>query len=111
MTGNGRAFSCGGDLEAWLKATQEGKGGISGSKDNVMSKSGAAGMSRRVGTTVFIAAVNGLAFGGGMEIVTNCDLVVASEKASFCLPETKRGLCTSLLSLHSPQATLNDSIA
>ena len=27
VTGNGRAFSCGGDLEAWLKATQEGKGG------------------------------------------------------------------------------------
>jgi enoyl-CoA hydratase len=39
-----------------------------------------------------IAAVNGAALGGGMEIMLACDLCVASEKAVFGLPEVKIGL-------------------
>lgn len=39
-----------------------------------------------------IAAVNGLAMGGGCEFVVNCDLVVASEDAVFGLPEVRRGV-------------------
>jgi enoyl-CoA hydratase len=39
-----------------------------------------------------IAAVEGLALGGGLEIVLCCDLVVASQTASFGFPEIKRGL-------------------
>ncbi|KAF4611566.1 hypothetical protein D9613_004395 [Agrocybe pediades] len=39
-----------------------------------------------------IAAVNGGAYGGGLEMVLNCDLVVADEKAKFALPEVKRGV-------------------
>ena len=39
-----------------------------------------------------IAAVNGAAVGGGLEIVLACDLVVAAEHARFGLPEVKRGL-------------------
>ena len=38
-----------------------------------------------------IAAVNGLALGGGFEIVISCDLVIASETASFGLPEPRVG--------------------
>jgi enoyl-CoA hydratase/carnithine racemase len=41
---------------------------------------------------VFIAAINGLALGGGMEIALCCDLRVASETAELGLPEVKLGI-------------------
>lgn len=57
-----------------------------------MPASGFGGLSRRTGLKPVIAAVNGLAFGGGTEITVNCDMVIAASSASFCLPEVKRGL-------------------
>ena len=42
-----------------------------------------------------IAAVEGIAFGGGFEVVMACDLVVAARDARFALPEVKRGLIAS----------------
>jgi enoyl-CoA hydratase len=55
-----------------------------------------------------VAAVNGAAVGGGLELVMACDLVIAAEHARFGLPEVTRGLYAAgggtLLSLRSPQA-------
>lgn len=48
--------------------------------------------SRRTLTKPLIAAVNGIAYGGGTELILNCDLVIASEQAKFALPEVSRGV-------------------
>jgi enoyl-CoA hydratase/carnithine racemase len=47
-----------------------------------------------IGATVkpVIGAVNGLAVGGGFEIVLNCDIRIASDQAWFALLEPKRGI-------------------
>ncbi|RAL08839.1 enoyl-CoA hydratase/isomerase family protein [Aspergillus homomorphus CBS 101889] len=53
---------------------------------------GVMGLSLRRGKNPVIAAVNGIAMGGGFEAVLNCDLVVSSPEAEFSLPEVQRGL-------------------
>jgi enoyl-CoA hydratase len=40
----------------------------------------------------WIAAVQGPAHGGGLEIALSCDMIVASTAANFALPEVKRGI-------------------
>lgn len=55
-------------------------------------RGGFAGVTARVRTLPLIAAVDGPALAGGTEIVLSCDLVVASERARFGIPEVKRGL-------------------
>ena len=59
---------------------------------NDMSAPGLAGLPRRDGKKPIIAAVNGICMGGGFEMVTNCDLIIASDTAVFSLPEVKRGI-------------------
>lgn len=55
-------------------------------------RGGPYGIIRRNHTKPLIAAVEGLALGGGFEIAMSCDLVVASRTAEFGQPETQRGL-------------------
>ena len=83
VTGAGdKAFCSGNDLKVTAK------GG-----DMTMPKSGFAGLCARTNRTKpVIAAVNGIAMGGGLEIILACDLAVAESSARFALPEVKVGL-------------------
>jgi len=51
-----------------------------------------------------IARVQGPAFAGGMGLVCACDIVVASEAATFCLPETRIGLVPAMISPYVSRA-------
>ncbi|KAL6229052.1 hypothetical protein BDW75DRAFT_246086 [Aspergillus navahoensis] len=87
ITGKGsKIFCAGADLleQRDVNASGDGPRGI--------GEGGFAGLSQRRGKKPVIAAVNGLALGGGFEICLNCDMVVASPKAMFALPEVLRGL-------------------
>ncbi len=50
-----------------------------------------------------ICAVNGLAFGGGFEIMLSCDLVIAAEHATFALPEINSGTVADAASIKLPR--------
>lgn len=78
LTGTESVFSAGADLATGPGEPTE-RGGI-------------VGLINRQRTKPLIAAVEGLALGGGLELVLCCDIVVASRSASFGLPEVKRGL-------------------
>lgn len=91
ITGEGeRAFSAGNDLVYQA----------SGQPMSVPS-TGFAGLTARFDLNKpVIAAVNGVAMGGGFEIALACDLIVASENAIFALPEPKVGLAALAGGLH-----------
>jgi crotonobetainyl-CoA hydratase len=91
ITGAGeRAFSAGNDLK-WQATGGEMKS----------PASGFAGLALRFDLTKpLIAAVNGVAMGGGFEIALACDLIVASEAAVFALPEPRVGLAALAGGLH-----------
>lgn len=78
LTGGPKFFSAGADL-----ATGPGE---------PTPRGGLVGLIGRRRTKPLVAAVEGHALGGGMELVLCCDLVVASREARFGLPEVKRGL-------------------
>ncbi len=84
LTGAGdKAFSAGMDLKAF--AAGEGP-------TILRTEGGFAGIARRRLSKPLIAAVNGVALAGGLEIMLSCDLVVAVEHARFGIPEVSRGL-------------------
>jgi enoyl-CoA hydratase len=81
LTGAGGTFSAGMDL----------KGFLSGDNPTVGGR-GFAGITQQPPVKPVIAAVEGYALAGGFEIALSCDLIVASETATFGLPEVRRGL-------------------
>jgi enoyl-CoA hydratase/carnithine racemase len=91
ITGAGeRAFSAGNDLK------YQAMGGKMSTPD-----SGFAGLTSRFNLTKpVIAAVNGVAMGGGFEIALACDLIIAADTAIFALPEPKVGLAALAGGLH-----------
>ena len=94
LTGAGRAFCAGADLREWDEVHGSGSGSLGhrGPEHMGMPDAGFGGLSNRAGKKPIVAAVNGLCFGGGMEMAINCDLVVAAEAARFGLPEVTRGV-------------------
>ncbi len=84
VTGAGdRAFSAGNDL----------KYQASGGDMRGQPASGFGGLTSRFTLSKpLIAAVNGVAMGGGFEIALACDLIIASDRAVFALPEPRVGL-------------------
>ncbi|KAF4975481.1 hypothetical protein FZEAL_7744 [Fusarium zealandicum] len=98
VTGAGRAFCAGMDLKEWNQINRRRAEGIPEERP-MDPPSGFGGLSRRYGKKPIMAAVNGLAFGGGMEILANLDLVVAAKSATFALPEAKIGVVANAGSL------------
>jgi len=91
LTGGGdRIFSAGWDLKAvnsgdieldnWWETSDYGEGGFAGLTEMW-------DLNKPV-----IAAVNGLAIGGGFEIALACDLIIAADNAAFALPEMPLGI-------------------
>ena len=87
VTGEGRAFCVGADLKerAWVNATQnQNRARIDANQQQIARAMVAA-------PVPIIAAVNGFAVGGGLEISLAADIRVASENAQFWFPETSIG--------------------
>jgi len=91
LTGAGRAFCAGGDLQEMQKiATQEGR--LEAFFDEPLGLLNEAILLIRETPLPFIAAVNGVASGGGCNLALACDLVIAAESARFNQAFVKIGL-------------------
>ncbi|KAI0508791.1 enoyl-hydratase [Xylaria bambusicola] len=95
ITGTGRAFCAGQDLKEWNENNKAANTDVPPRNEKPSSRmpsGGFGGLSNRGGKKPVIAAVNGICFGGGMEMAINCDMVIATEKATFGLPEVTIGV-------------------
>ena len=81
LTGAGAGFCAGMDLAAFVK----------GESPHVAGR-GFAGIAERASRKPLIAAIEGFAVAGGLEIALSCDLIVAAKGAKLGIPESKRSL-------------------
>jgi enoyl-CoA hydratase len=81
LTGAGKGFSAGMDLKAF----------VSGQRPWVGDR-GFAGIVQRASRKPLIAAIEGFAVAGGLEVALACDLLVAARGAKLGTPEVKRSL-------------------
>jgi enoyl-CoA hydratase len=83
--GEGRAFCAGADIAELQQATRLQAAAYVRRIQRVCARLEASRLP-------VLAAVDGIAFGGGFELALSCDLVVAGERASFGLPEITLGV-------------------
>jgi len=81
LTGAGGTFCAGMDLKGFLKGEMP-----------VAGERGFGGLTSWTPKKPVIAAVDGYALAGGMELAIACDMIVANRDAKFGIPEAKRGL-------------------
>jgi enoyl-CoA hydratase len=81
LTGAGKGFCSGMDLKAFR----------AGERPHVEGR-GFAGIVERPPDTPLIAAIEGFAVAGGLEVALACDLIVAARGARLGIPEVKRSL-------------------
>ena len=100
LTGSGdQAFCAGGDLKENDARAREGR----------RFPVPMTGPDRNVYETILetykptIAAINGLAHGGGLELALACDIRIAADHAKLCLPEAKRGRGANFASVMLPR--------
>jgi enoyl-CoA hydratase/carnithine racemase len=81
LTGAGKGFCAGMDLKAF----------VTGERPHVEGR-GFAGITQRSADKPLIAAIEGFAVAGGLEVALACDLIVAARGARLGIPEVKRSL-------------------
>lgn len=89
LTGTGRAFSAGGDIHEFSQSVKK---GVDIAVRDFVRRGQAMTARMEAFPKPIIAAVNGIAFGGGCEITEAVHLAVASENAIFAKPEINIGI-------------------
>ena len=96
LTGAGRAFSAGGDIDSFNALTN-----VDAYRRHLRMVFDSFHAVERA-ETIVIAAVNGIAYGGGTELTLACDMAVASEHARFAFKEATMGLMPGFGVLRAP---------
>jgi methylglutaconyl-CoA hydratase len=93
ITGNGRHFQAGADL-GWINAVR-----TSSREENIrVSRATARAISRlNIAPVPTVALVQGACFGGGTGLIAACDVVVATEDATFSIAEVRWGLTAAII--------------
>ncbi|MEL6954264.1 MAG: crotonase/enoyl-CoA hydratase family protein [Pseudomonadota bacterium] len=88
LAANGRSFCAGGDL-GWMRDQMEAD--AAARQEQAGALAGMLGAFNRL-PQFTIAAVSGNAFGGGLGLISVCDMAIAAEDVQFALSETRLGL-------------------